>query len=67
MFNRRMNLGVAAAMLALTARDRILVDGSTLKIERTFDAYEAPAWNEPPRQYASFTAPGKSRHKKGQR
>lgn len=67
MMNRRMHLGVMGAMLALTMRERIVVDDSTLKLERTLDFYEPHTWQEPPRQFASFTAPGKSRHKKGKR
>jgi hypothetical protein len=67
MMNRRIHLGVAGAILALSAKEQILVDGSTLTVERTFDVYDEPTWNEQPRQYASFTAPGKSKHKKGKR
>lgn len=61
-----MHIGVISALLSLEMRELIIVDASTLKIERTLDFFE-PTWNEPPRQYASFTAPGKSRRKKGKR
>jgi hypothetical protein len=67
MMNRRMHIGVIGAMIALTMRERIIVDDSTLTLERRLDFYDEPTWNEPPRKYASFTAPGKSKHKKGKR